>query len=336
MYAQSFTDTTMYNIIRRKESVSSSISLLEIVLIPLKQLFRNFIEEMANVRFSKASQPLDPIEAHTNYPFEYLKIVDKGQLKTPRSIAIDSRTKWIYVVEGYMVVRVSIFSNSGEFIRTSTSIHLKCPYGIAINRNSIYITDQIEHSVFRFRASESFDFKAKVGGYGNFPGEFNYPEQLTVSIKGDVFVTDYRNNRVQILDSHLRYNQSISHHSMTQPCDVKLKADEVFVLSDTDSHCVHIFSLGGEKLRSLVTCGIGMQVTNPGSICLDDLGNIIISDLGTDQVKIISKEANSLYTIGKSGHGVGELYYPYGIALINNVQLVVSSENTNYGLQIFS
>ena len=49
---------------------------------------------------------------------------------------------------------------------------------------------------------------------------------------------------------------------MKEPVDVKFTSDEMFVLSLEDNPCIHVFTLSGEKSRSIVTRGgIGMQVS---------------------------------------------------------------------------
>jgi DNA-binding beta-propeller fold protein YncE len=40
---------------------------------------------------------------------------------------------------------------------------------------------------------------AHWGSYGTGPGEFNYPRSLTVDARGDIFVSDSYNHRIQQL-----------------------------------------------------------------------------------------------------------------------------------------
>ena len=79
----------------------------------------------------------------------------------------------------------------------------------------------------------------------------------------------------------------------------------MYVLSDSDTPCVHIFSYTGHKIRSLLTRGVGMQVTDPSHFCLDAHKSLIISDWGTDQIKIFSNEGTLLHTLGERGQEVG-------------------------------
>ena len=92
---------------------------------------------------------------------------------------------------------------------------------------------------------------------------------------------------------------------MHRPRDVKLTTDEMYVLSGSDTPCVHIFSYTGHKIRSLLTRGDGMQVTSPSHFCLDAHKSLIISDLSAGQIKIFSNEGTLLHTLGERGEEVG-------------------------------
>ena len=64
--------------------------------------------------------------------------------------------------------------------------------------------------------------------------------------------------------------------------------------------------------------------------------NLLICDAGTHNEKIFSKDGTCLHMVGQEGHGRGMLYYPVGVALTKDLNLVIVSRNTNFRLQIFS
>ena len=152
---------------------------------------------------------------------------------------------------------------------------------------------------------------------------------------GDVFVADCSNHRIKILDQSLRFKRHVTHQSMKYPLDVKLTRDDMYVFCDS-SPCVLVLSHAGEMMRSLVTRGDGMQVYNLLFFCLDREQNLLISDFGAHDVKIFLKDGTYLHTVGQEGHERGMLYHPMGIALTKDLNLVIVSNNNNFGLQIFS
>ena len=172
-------------------------------------------------------------------------------------------------------------------------------------------------------------------GKGSSDEQLDKPLGLTVSTDGDVFVADRNNDRIKILDQSLRFKRHVTHQSMKNPRDVKLTRDEMYVLCDS-SPCILVLSHAGEMTRSLVTRGDGMQVYNAEFFCLDAEQNVLISDYSAHDVKIFSKDGTYLHTVGQEGHERGMLYHPMGIALTKDMNLVIVSDNYNFGLQIFS
>ena len=199
----------------------------------------------------------------------------------------------------------------------------------------LYVTDVELHSIFRFKMEPQFSLVTKQGNRGSQIGEFNYPYNLTVSTNGDVYVADCDNNRVQILNSSLQHLRTLTEQLIVSPRDIKLTADEVYVLCE-DNPCVLVFSHAGERLRSLVSRGNQMQMINPFFFCLDAAENIIISDSLAHRIKIFSEEGNLIKTIGEEGQHPGMFYFPTGLALTKELSLVVVSNNKNFTLRIFS
>ena len=114
-------------------------------------------------------------------------------------------------------------------------------------------------------------------------GNFIYPRNPSLSTNGDVYVADWGNNRVKIRNSSLQHLRTLTEQLILGPLDIKLTADEVYVLCNTNP-CVHVFSLAGERLRSLLSLGHQMQVTNPLFFCLDATENIPTSDLSAHRI----------------------------------------------------
>ena len=260
-----------------------------------------------------------------------------GELSCPEAVTIDSNNR-IFIAEGSAYkshAHISVFSERGEFLTCFTHQDMMEPYGLAIHGDYLYVTDTELCAIFQFKMEPQFSLVTKRGNKGSQIGEFNDPSNLTVSTNGDVYVADSNNHRVQILNSSLQHLRSLTEQLIQWPRDIKLTADEVYVLCNVNP-CLHVFSHAGERLRSLVSGGYQMQVNYPHFFCLDAEENIIISDYFVHRIKIFSKEGNLINTLGEEGHQPGMLYYPTGLALTKELSLVVVSENENFTLQIFS
>ena len=257
-----------------------------------------------------------------------------GELYYPNAVTVDSNNR-IFIAEGDVSeshARISVFSERGDFLTSFTHQDMREPYGLAIHGDYLYVTDSELHAIFHFKMEPQFSLVTKQGNGGSQIGEFNCPLNLTVSTNGDVYVADWRNNRVQILNSSLQHLRTLTEQLIRLPCDIKLTADEVYVLCD-DNPRVHVLSYAGERLRSLVSRGYQIQVTSPECFCLDAAENIIISDCLASRIQIFSKEGNLINTLGERQQ---PRMYPTGLALTKELSLVVVSLNDNFTLQIFS
>ena len=170
----------------------------------------------------------------------------------------------------------------------------------------------------------------KIGSDGSDDGQPYYPCQLTTDSIGRVFIADKHNDRICIHDPVLNHLRNITHESMSQPSDVKVSRDHLYVLCPNNNPCIHVLTLEGDKLHSLISCG------DPWFFCLDPLNNFVISDDESHSIRVFSPQGNLLHTIGREGHQAGMFYHTSGVAVTPNRRLVCVSDNEDYGLQIFS
>ena len=258
-----------------------------------------------------------------------------GELSFPCGIAIAENTGYIYVIE-WVGSRVSVFSETCDFLNTFSHQGMNHPWSIALHRDNIYVTDIMSNAVFHFKMEQQICHVATFGnGKGSSDEQLNEPFGLTVSTDGDVFVADRNNHRMKILDQSLRFKRHVTHQLIKKPRDVKLTRDEMYVLCKS-SPCVLVLSHAGGMTRSLVTRGDGMQVSDAHFFCLDAEQNLLISDYGAHDVNIFSKDGTYLHSVGQEGHKRGMLYHPRGIALTKDLNLVIVSNSNNFVLQIFS
>ncbi|KAI6645690.1 hypothetical protein LOD99_12953 [Oopsacas minuta] len=258
----------------------------------------------------------------------------QGELKYPAGISIETESGHIYVADDGNK-RIQIFSQTGDYLNEFGYQHLERPWGILIHEDNIYVTDIGHHAIFLFKLPDLTMIK-RVGTRGSGSEEFNQPRQPAISPNQHLHVPDYNNNRLQILTTNLVFKDTLEHKTMSEPEDVKFTKNEIFVLSRSNNPCIHVYTLSGEKSRSLVTGGgIGMKFQGAYFFCLDRHNNIVISDCSANQIKVFSPEGDLLHRIGQEGHKAGMLFSPRGIA-IHNTKLICVSNNINFCLQIFS
>ena len=292
-----------------------------------------------------AHPAVDPVEHHiTQYVPYYATCQTRivatgkkgrapGELNVPSGVAIHEETHQIFVVN-FWNHRVEIFSETGEFFHQLGVGQLSQPWGIAIHGDSVYVSCLGDSTVTKFSLTELCRLR-RIGGRGSNNGQFNHPSQLTTDQIGRVFIADYGNDRICIHDPDLNHLRNITLQFMSPPRDVKVSRDRLYVLCSDDNPCLHVLTLDGDKLHSLITCGEGMDVLQPLFFCLDPLNNFIVSDVKSHSIRVFSPEGNFLHKIGREGHQQGMFSAPRGVAITPNERIVCVSDNTNYGLQIF-
>ena len=256
-----------------------------------------------------------------------------GRLASPYGVAIHEENNQIFVADSEND-RVGIFSDVGEYLGQMCASQLIYPYGIAIHADNMYISSSVNHTVSRYSLTDMSLVK-KVGGIGPTNGQFNEPRQITTDPTGRVFITDKCNFRICIYDRDLRHFNNIRHQSISDPYDVKVSGDHLYVLCPFDNPYIHVFTLDGEKLHSLITPGPGMRLLKPLFFCMDKLNNFVLSDRDSDLIRVFSLKGNLLHTIGGEGQGQGMLKRPQGVALTPNGKLVCVSHNNDHCLRIF-
>ena len=153
--------------------------------LPLEQLIAElgevFEEEVSAVPNYKSMKPVVTIGKEGT---------TAGELAYPHAVAIDSNNR-IFVTEGNSISShpsVSVFSDRGEFLSSFKHQDMKCPYGVAIHGDNLYVTDGTGHAVFHFKVKTEFSLITKQGTKGHQIGQFNNSRNLAVSTTGDLYV----------------------------------------------------------------------------------------------------------------------------------------------------
>ena len=261
--------------------------------------------------------------------------IAKGELYSPRGVAFDEKSKLMYVPNRGISGNISVFSITGEYIDRFCEGQFMYPNGIAISENNVFVSDWESHCVYKFTLPK-FQFVTKVGKEGTGVREFKYPRYLSVTTDGSVLVADFSNDRIVVMDTDLKHTRYIKHQTMTHPTDVKVNNNKMYVLSYADSPCLHVFSLTGEKISSLITRDDkgNAQVRVCYSFCFDKKQNILMSDNRAGNIKVFSQEGALLHSLGDT-QDRDKSIKPFGITLTDSNNIICTSHETKFGLHIF-
>ena len=84
---------------------------------------------------------------------------------------------------------------------------------------------------------------------------------------------------------------------------------------------LQIFSLEGDLIRCLIPKG---EIKFSYFFIIDQVGNIIVTDWGSNQIKIFNNEGDTTHTITNEDLTENEkFYHPAGVALNNSNEIIV-------------
>ena len=127
---------------------------------------------------------------------------------------------------------------------------LNNPEGVAISsKGTILVADNYNYRIQEF----TMDGKciSCVGTKGNGPLKFEYPQGIAVNrTTGQVLVTEYGNDRVQVLNSNLTFSHMFGSEGSGQgqinfPIDVAVDNKGLVYVADCVNHCIQTFTIEG-------------------------------------------------------------------------------------------
>jgi DNA-binding beta-propeller fold protein YncE len=220
---------------------------------------------------------------------------DSG-LASPMGIALDAQEN-VYVVDQERK-GVAVFDRTGKQLRFITDPSIIRPTGIAIDsaRGKVYVADTshaklADHTVKVFNLEGKFLGKVGVGK-GQDEGAFLFPTMLAVDQKGDLYVADTLNSRVQEFDPDGKFIQIIggrgtSYGQFDKPKGVAVDSFGNIYVVDSGWSNVQIFNNKGRIL--LFFGGRGTYpglLQNPASLAIDKQNRIYVGDMINHRINI--------------------------------------------------
>jgi len=174
------------------------------------------------------------------------------------------------------------------------------------------------------KASSSRARKISEGGMREGPGKFNEPRAIAIDAKGNLYVADFRNYRIQKLDKNGAFliawgGQGSEPGQFNDPCGIAIDARRNVYVADTFNHRIQIFD-GGGKFISQFKGGFFA----PHGIAIDRKGRIWIADSGNGVIKLFSRDGTPLKVVGRKGSGEGEFESPIGLAVDKEERIYVA------------
>ena len=204
--------------------------------------------------------------------------------------------------EGQIVVAdafghyVYVFDENGNRLRKtggegSNTGQFWYPNGISfLNENEVLIADCGNSRIQRFNLQTGTVVKS-FGKFGEEKGELNNPVDVTVDDKERIVVTEWGNNRIQVMskegESIFTFGDNGPEKLQYPNCCILNK--NIFLVSDGGNHCIKAFDQSGTFLYKFGKEGNqDGQFTTPYGLLIDGSNNLLVCDSGNNRVQQFS------------------------------------------------
>lgn len=200
----------------------------------------------------------------------------------------------VYVADADLAY-VTQLNLRGESIAIIGEGQLVRPTGLAFDRvkQLLYVADTHDHNIKVFDVSQNNTSDAAgkksstllrtIGRKGEKLGEFNSPTYMALD-KGELFVTDTLNARVQVLDAETGIAK-------------------------------RVIGKRGNNVGNLV---------RPKGVAVDSDGNVYVVESYHDHLLVFNREGEFLIPIGGTGEGIGQFYLPASVWVDSNDQVFIA------------
>ena len=206
---------------------------------------------------------------------QYSILKDREQrMQAPVALALD-RENNLYVADTELA-GILVFDVKGKFLRVlgrdeGEESYFENPVSLAIDlpTRRIFVCDSRRHMVL------ILDRKAHIRGHignrggGSQPGEFRYPSRIAIS--GDeLFVLDYGNSRIQILDLSGHFRRQIRLGEANLSDGLAVDAKKNIYVTDTQISALNVFGANGQFLYKFGAVGAKpAEFNQPSGLWID-------------------------------------------------------------------
>ncbi|MCX8007443.1 MAG: hypothetical protein N3B11_04920 [Coriobacteriia bacterium] len=196
-----------------------------------------------------------------------------------------------------MLRGIFVFDKDGAFKRRfvpkSDAAKTWAPIGVTFGPDgTVYVCDVGQsqgHRVLAFRQDGTevlrFGQTKQAVRMQEAPGSFYFPNSIAISPKGEIFVSDGNNRRVQVFDASGGFLRIIA--TSGTPRGMVIDAEQRLLVVDPLAHAIDAYDLQGTRIVSFGGPGIGPgQFQYPNDIALDRRGRMFITDRENHQVQV--------------------------------------------------
>lgn len=254
--------------------------------------------------------------------------IGEKSLLAPYDVALDSSGKYLFVIGDNKILKCNL---EGIVLKKwhidNKNKNINFFSGLAVANGNVIISDAINDCVYIL--NEELDLKSTFGKRGSHKGGFNNPIDVALGIKGEIFVVDLGNKRIEKFTKNLHFADFLHFNAKTDLITrIAVDAENnIYALSPRLS-LVQKFSPSGDVLAK--TGGIvggKNELSNPCGMDVDEFGNIYVADTNNHRIIKFSSGGRYELEIGKQGKKIGQFNFPAGIKIYKNLMYVADEKN---------
>ena len=209
-------------------------------------------------------------------------------------IAVDNKG-YLYIAD-YHLHCIQKLTLNGQFVsqfgsKGTAEGQFKAPLGLVLSQSELlFVCDSGNH---RIQVLKNELFSYAFGQYGEEPGYFNYPRDLTLNSNEDqLFITDRDNHRVQVFTPSGQFLRIFGNFTdipfkLQCPVGIYYTPDNHLLISSRDNHCVLIFEEDGRFVSAIEGTYQGKErFSNPCGVIMMNNGQIVIASNGTHKLVV--------------------------------------------------
>lgn len=235
---------------------------------------------------------------------KYIRSFGEGLFRRTHGLRVDREGNiWVTDVGAHIVVKlnpqgqtlltIGTKGEAGEWSEATQSHHLNEPNDLAFNRSGdIFIVQghtpgKGDPRVLKF--DKNGNFKKSWGGLGTEPGQFNVAHGIAFDAKGQLWVADRENERIQIFDDEGKFIREIKYAGL--PCGLEIGSQYIYMVNGFAGQLLRL-DLNGNVLAAVGKSGKGLgEFGEAHYVAVSPKGEIYVADTVNSAVQKFVKSA---------------------------------------------
>jgi DNA-binding beta-propeller fold protein YncE len=182
--------------------------------------------------------------------------------------------------QGQTLLTIGTKGEAGEWNEATQSHHLNEPNQVAIGRNGdVFVVQghtpgKGDPRVLKF--DKNGNFKKSWGGLGTEPGKFNVAHGVAFDAKGQLWVADRENERIQIFDDEGKFIREIKYAGL--PCGFAIGDPYIYMVNGFAGQLLRL-DLNGNVLAAVGKSGKGVgEFGEAHYVAVSPKGEVYVTD----------------------------------------------------------